>query len=1011
MVKFCDEDVNRLLVVPESMKMDHVLPSKISKGKILLFIKLSDMVLNESNIAQSVIIQEIGGPSPFESLELISNEVFLPVLSNPQNQSKWGEVPAREILDKFHNFLSSTTIISGQIKGETRLPMPPIDLSGGPSATGKNKISLLEGAIITWTKQIRSILKLDPEAPLKAGLNPTPDVEIEFWKNKAANLNSIFEQLQGPRIRRVLKALDQSKSTYSTTFARLCKEVFSARMEANDNSKYLRTLEEWFKDLNSEDDFPKTTELFKPMMHIILLIWKNSKHYNCSPCLVVLIREICNSVIAQATKYVSGELIFGMIESEEASQAVSMLKTTLAVCGNFKSTYHDYKTTANAECPANPWKVQSNTLFTRLDSFLERCHDILELTQTIVSFSKLAKIEIGGTKGKTLTASTKHIHEDFQRAIAAFKVVPYDIMDVGAKGFDDDFYQFRCSIKELERRLGAVVALAFDDCSTIYGRFKLFDSFEGLLDRPIIQDELESKYVNVVQQYGQDMKTIQELFLQYRDSPPIARNMPPIAGALTWCRGLVERIQIPMAKLNQLDRSIIEREEAKEVAKVFTTIVALLQDFETQKIDEWSRDVEQSSQAKLKLPLLVRSPENRHLIVNFDPALVKLLREVKYFLLLGLTVPDSALEIYQQVEVFRRWTGNLDLIVNMNNDVLSILLPVEVPLIQPYLVKFDTSVEKGLAAMNWKSNGITEFIADAMDQVTVVNDIVKKMKDNLHSINEQLKTYNKPLLQRKPKPVAKDEFEKDHKNYVKERYTEIKEGGKHIQTMVKDTNKELRVSNASTDWRSYVEFVNNVVVNGLSGIIQTSLGYLYDQISPENIAKEDLKPMVEVKLDLQSFKNEDGTRYEEVRFLPDLLESNGKGVRDLLNSWIGSFLNVATLFKRLDNEGTYLREMHTDQGVCMYLAIISEAITENEERCLSVASQYNKHSYLWTTDMNVFFADFCADAKIVTENGQELIDLAKFEAAICKYENIRASIQLVIEHLKILNILEIIIHV
>lgn len=42
---------------------------------------------------------------------------------------------------------------------------------------------------------------------------------------QASNLNSIFEQLQGPSIRRVLRALDQSKSTYCTTFARLCKEV------------------------------------------------------------------------------------------------------------------------------------------------------------------------------------------------------------------------------------------------------------------------------------------------------------------------------------------------------------------------------------------------------------------------------------------------------------------------------------------------------------------------------------------------------------------------------------------------------------------------------------------------------------------------------------------------------------------------------------------------------------------------------------------------------------------
>jgi dynein heavy chain len=499
-----------------------------------------------------------------------------------------------------------------------------------------------------------------------------------------------------------------------------------------------------------------------------------------------------------------------MIESEEANQAVLMLKTTLHVCGTFKSTYFDYKTTANAECPANPWKIPANALFMRLDNFLERCHDILDLTQTIVQFNKLATIEVGGTKGKTLTASIKQIYDDFLHAVEKFKNVQYDIMDVGAKSFDDDFYEFRCSIKELERRLGAVVSLAFDDCSTVYGRFKLLDSFEGLLERPIIQDELEKKYVSLVQSYGADLKSVQELFLQYRDSCPIAWNLPPIAGALTWCRGLVERIQIPMAKLNQLEKSILEREEAKEVSKVYLTIIASLQEFENQKIEEWGRDVELSSHAKLKLPLLVRNPETRLLQVNFDPALVRLLREVKYFLLLGFSVPDTALEIYQKVETFRRWTGNLDLIVNQNNDVLLMLLPVERPLVQPYLTKFDTSIEKGLTTMNWNSNGITEFIQDSMDQVHIVGEVVETMKSNLRSINEHLQSYSKPLLVRKPKPVVKDEFEREHKNLVKEKYTDIKEGGKAIHQMVKDTNKVLRVSNASNDWRAYVDFVNNV---------------------------------------------------------------------------------------------------------------------------------------------------------------------------------------------------------
>ena len=255
------------------------------------------------------------------------------------------------------------------------------------------------------------------------------------------------------------------------------------------------------------------------------------------------------------------------------------------------------------------------------------------------------------------------------------------------------------------------MSLAFDDCSTVYGRFKLLDSFEGLLERPIIQDELEKKYVALVQGYGSDLKTVQELFLANRYNCIIGSNLPPIAGALTWCRGLSDRISIPYGKLNSLDKSILDREEAKEVKKVYNTIIALLAEFETQKVEEWGREVEVSSHAKLKLPLLVRNAETRHITVNFDPALVKLLREVKYFLLLGLSVPKTALDIYSQVEVFRRWTGNLDLIVNMNNDVLRVLLPVERPLVLPYLTKFDNVVEKGLTAMNWKSNQINEFIS------------------------------------------------------------------------------------------------------------------------------------------------------------------------------------------------------------------------------------------------------------------------------------------------------------
>ena len=52
-------------------------------------------------------------------------------------------------------------------------------------------------------------------------------------------------------------------------------------------------------------------------------------------------------------------------------------------------------------------------------------------------------------------------------------------------------------------------------------------------------------------------------------------------------------------------------------------------------------------------------------------------------------------------------------------------------------------------------------------------------------------------------------------------------------------------------------------------------------------------------------------------------------------------------FKRLDNEGTYLREMHSDQNIRMYLAVIYETLAENESKCMNVKVLYEKHSHLW----------------------------------------------------------------
>jgi dynein heavy chain len=62
---------------------------------------------------------------------------------------------------------------------------------------------------------------------------------------------------------------------------------------------YLGPLQRYLEKLSLADEFGVLADLFKPVMHTVLLIWKHSKYYNTAARLVILVREICNDIIMQ----------------------------------------------------------------------------------------------------------------------------------------------------------------------------------------------------------------------------------------------------------------------------------------------------------------------------------------------------------------------------------------------------------------------------------------------------------------------------------------------------------------------------------------------------------------------------------------------------------------------------------------------------------------------------------------------------------------------------------------
>lgn len=308
--------------------------------------------------------------------------------------------------------------------------------------------------------------------------------------------------------------------------------------------------------------------------------------------------------------------------------------------------------------------------------------------------------------------------------------------------------------------------------------------------------------------------------------------MPPIAGALNWTRGLFDRVNEPMERLSMLNSVIQEREEFKDVQKLYNSLCKSLKEFEEAKISEWVQSVEENTEEHLNKFLLVREEtelaSEGFVRVNFDPVLVRLLREVKYLQLIDIDVPQRAADLFAKVNVYRTQTGNLELTVNMYNDVLATLLAVEKPLLADRIQQMLDALHPGITQLRWNTDNINPFITKAMKIVTEVDELVKKMKENVRKMIDIMDRWTKPLYERKNKALLAEDVEQTHQALVGPRLEDIRNNGKEIHRLMKDTQDNIKPEKKSPQWLSYQDYINGLVIEGITNGINGSMLFLKD---------------------------------------------------------------------------------------------------------------------------------------------------------------------------------------
>ena len=112
---------------------------------------------------------------------------------------------------------------------------------------------------------------------------------------------------------------------------------------------------------------------------------------------------------------------------------------------------------------------------------------------------------------------------------------------------------------------------------------------------------------------------------------------------------------------------------------------------------------------------------------------------------------------------------------------------------------------------------------------------VLRTQENVRTIQSLVNQWKEmPLIERGCSAAGKADGllnlkSAEYREKKQQRYKEVSEAAAKITELVADCKKYFRVDDSSENWRRYLSFVDEVIIDGLLRTVACSLGYLLDE--------------------------------------------------------------------------------------------------------------------------------------------------------------------------------------
>ncbi|XP_017787745.1 PREDICTED: dynein-1-beta heavy chain, flagellar inner arm I1 complex [Habropoda laboriosa] len=226
---------------------------------------------------------------------------------------------------------------------------------------------------------------------------------------------------------------------------------------------------------------------------------------NLTSNMETLCQAMSSQIMHQCIKYIELDVVLG----NNPEMGIQMLEKCIFCCNIYKTIYDNLTVNVISYIkPDKKWNVNEQEVFNKIDTFKQRCYDVIEICKALIVFGRGNKIGlIGGPKGTDYEAYWREIESLFHESLDEIIMSGDIIFDVTKSIWLRKIRRFRYAVLQLENMVVNLINDIFENVKNIEEGIEAIYALQKFEKRKNLRDLLQNKWIQVWKIFSDEIES------------------------------------------------------------------------------------------------------------------------------------------------------------------------------------------------------------------------------------------------------------------------------------------------------------------------------------------------------------------------------------------------------------------------------------------------------------------------------------------------------------------------